>query len=27
MNIDRVCKDIADNLNEDPELVRQIVMH
>ena len=27
MNIDRVCRDIADNLNEDPELVRQIVMH
>lgn len=27
MNIDKVCKQIVQKLNEDPELVKQIVMH
>ncbi len=27
MNIDKVCKEIGRKLNEDPELVKQIVMH
>ena len=27
MNIDKVCKQIGQKLNEDPELVKQIVMH
>lgn len=27
MNIDKVCKQIGRQLNEDPELVKQIVMH
>ena len=27
MNIDKVCKQIAKDLNEDPNVVKQIVMH
>ena len=27
MNIDKVCRQIGRQLNEDPELVKQIVMH
>ena len=27
MNIDKVCKQIGRTLNDDPELVKQIVMH
>ena len=27
MNIDKVCRQIGKQLNEDPELVKQIVMH
>lgn len=27
MNIDKVCKEIGNKLNEDSELVKQIVMH
>ena len=27
MNIDKVCKHIAKDLNEDPNVVKQIVMH
>ena len=27
MNIDKVCKEIAKQYNEDPDLVKQIVMH
>lgn len=27
MNIDKVCRQIAKDLNEDPNVVKQIVMH
>lgn len=27
MNIDKVCRQIANDLNEDPNVVKQIVMH
>ena len=27
MNIDKVCRQIGRTLNEDPEIVKQIVMH
>ena len=27
MNIDKVCRQIGRTLNDDPELVKQIVMH
>lgn len=27
MNIDKVCRQIAKDLNEDPDLVKSIVMH
>ncbi len=27
MNIDKVCRQIGKELNEDPELVKKIVMH
>lgn len=27
MNIDKVCKQIAKDLNEDPNVVKQIIMH
>ena len=27
MNIDKVCRQIGQQLNEDPEFVKQIVMH
>lgn len=27
MNIDKVCREIGHKFNEDPELVKQIVMH
>lgn len=27
MNIDKVCRQIANDLNEDPNIVKQIVMH
>lgn len=27
MNIDKVCRQIANDLNEDPSVVKQIVMH
>lgn len=27
MNIDKVCRQIAKDLNEDPNVVKQIIMH
>lgn len=27
MNIDKVCRQIANDLNEDPNVVKQIIMH
>ena len=27
MNVDKVCRQIANDLNEDPNVVKQIVMH
>ena len=27
MNIDKVCRQISNDLNEDPNVVKQIVMH
>lgn len=27
MNIDKVCRQIAKDLNEDPNVIKQIVMH
>lgn len=27
MNIDKVCRQIAKDLNEDPNIVKQIIMH